>query len=79
MDQVFSPGINTTAQRRVAAAVWSPVGATAQNAQATMTVLTTVEISFLKLEEIAQNALVKAGSILQWSYFVANVGWVPWL
>ena len=64
LDQVFSQGRElTTAQRRVAAAVWSPMGATARNAQATATVPTTVENSFLMREIHAPHAMLKASTI----------------
>ena len=64
LDQVFSQGRElTTAQRRVAAAVWSLMGATARNAQATATVPTTVENSFLMREIHAPHAMLKASTI----------------
>ena len=64
LDPVFSQGRElTTAQRRVAAAVWSLMGATARNAQATATVPTTVENSFLMREIHAPHAMLKASTI----------------
>jgi len=64
MDQVFSQGHkHTTAQRRVAAAVRSLMGATARNAKATVNVSTTVEILFLTREIHAPNAMLKASTI----------------
>ena len=64
MNQVFSQGQeHTTAQRRVAAVVWSLMGATAPNAKVTMTVPTIVENSFLNREIHAPHALLKASTI----------------
>ena len=64
MNLVFLQGQeHTTAQRRVVAAVWSLMGATAPNAKVTMTVPTTVENSFLNREVHVPHALLKASTI----------------